>query len=143
MLKLPKCDGKKESTESADLQSPNILLVTLEGLLVGGLTGFVGAGGGFLIIPALVLLTKMEKKNAVATSLLIIAVKSLFGFLGDLGNLQIDWLFIAILSFVSFAGLFVGKKIGEKISGSKLKKGFGYFVLVMGVYIIFKSVSTS
>src|SRR5690606_31745946 len=85
----------------------NYPLIILEGLVVGVLTGIVGAGGGFLIIPALVLLAKLPMKKAVATSLLIIAVKSLIGFIGDVENLEIDWIFLMIFTGLSIIGIFI------------------------------------
>ena len=116
----------------------NIPMILLEGLLVGMLTGLVGAGGGFLIIPALVLFSKLPMKQAIGTSLLIIATKSLFGFTGDLGHHSIDWLFLGEVTILAISGIFVGNWLSRLIDGSKLKKGFGWFVLVMGVYIIAK-----
>ena len=116
----------------------NIPMILLEGLLVGMLTGLVGAGGGFLIIPALVLFSKLPMKQAIGTSLLIISAKSLFGFTGDLGHHSIDWLFLGEVTILAISGIFVGNWLSRLIDGSKLKKGFGWFVLVMGVYIIAK-----
>ncbi|WP_224484390.1 sulfite exporter TauE/SafE family protein [Robertkochia aurantiaca] len=116
----------------------NYPLIVLEGIVVGVLTGIVGAGGGFLIIPALVVLAKLPMKKAVATSLLIIAIKSLIGFIGDVQNLEIDWFFLISFSLVSIAGIFLGVWLNKFIPGDKLKKSFGWFVLIMGVYIIFK-----
>lgn len=114
--------------------------ILAEGLVVGTLTGLVGAGGGFLIIPALVLFSKLDMKMAVGTSLLIIAVKSLFGFIGDVFNYEIDWLFLGIFSAISIAGIFVGTYLSTKIHADKLKTSFGWFVLVMGIYIIIKEI---
>lgn len=116
----------------------NYPLIIIEGVVVGVLTGIVGAGGGFLIIPALVLLAKLPMKKAVATSLLIIAVKSLIGFIGDMENLEIDWVFLLIFTGLSIIGIFLGGYLGKFINGKKLKKGFGWFVLLMGIYIIGK-----
>ena len=116
----------------------NYPLIAIEGILVGALTGLVGAGGGFLIIPALVLLVKLPMKKAVGTSLLIIAAKSLIGFLGDLSNLNIDWPFLLIFTSISIVGIIIGMSLSKFISGKKLKKGFGYFTLLMAVYIIYK-----
>ena len=116
--------------------SYNYPLIVVEGLVVGLLTGIVGAGGGFLIIPALVLLAKLPMKKAVATSLLIIAVKSLIGFLGDVQNLEIDWTFLLIFTGLSIGGIWLGVYLNNFIDGKKLKKGFGWFVLIMGIYII-------
>lgn len=131
--------GRKEST-SAEAQevSYNYPLIILEGAVVGVLTGIVGAGGGFLIIPALVLLAKLPMKRAVATSLLIISIKSLIGFIGDVENLTIDWKFLLSFTAVSVVGIFIGIWLNKFIAGEKLKKSFGWFVLIMGVYIIFK-----
>ncbi|WP_299700449.1 sulfite exporter TauE/SafE family protein [uncultured Pontibacter sp.] len=112
--------------------------ILAEGLVVGTLTGLVGAGGGFLIIPALVLFSKLDMKMAVGTSLLIIAAKSLFGFIGDIFNYEIDWMFLGIFSAISIAGIFVGTYLSAKIHADKLKTAFGWFVLVMGLYIIGK-----
>ena len=119
----------------------NYPLILLEGSLVGVLTGLVGAGGGFLIIPALVILAKMPMKLAVGTSLSIIAAKSLIGFIGDLeGDQLIDWKLLGIFTAFAIAGIFAGIVLAKKIPGRKLKKGFGWFVLVMGIYIIVKEV---
>ena len=132
----------KPSKVIEDENSPmkyNFPLILLEGLLVGVLTGLVGAGGGFLIIPALVLLAKMPMKLAVGTSLFIIAAKSLIGFLGDLkGNQTIDWSLLLLFTFASIIGIFIGIYLSKKIHGAKLKTGFGWFVLLMGIYIILK-----
>jgi len=116
----------------------NYPLIILEGIVVGVLTGIVGAGGGFLIIPALVLLAKLPMKKAVATSLLIIAVKSLIGFIGDVENLDIDWAFLLVFTGLSILGIFIGGYLNKFIDGRKLKKSFGWFVLLMGIYIIWK-----
>lgn len=114
-------------------------LIFLEGAVVGVLTGFVGAGGGFLIIPALVLLAGLPMKEAVGTSLLIIAIKSLIGFTGDLSaGVHIDWAFLAIISSFTVFGIFIGSTLAKKIHGDKLKPAFGWFVLAMGIYIMIR-----
>jgi len=119
----------------------NIPLIALEGGVVGILTGIVGAGGGFLIIPALVLLAKLPMKKAVGTSLLIIAAKSLLGFLGDVGTRTIDWKMMLIFTGLSIVGIIIGSSLSKKINEKVLKKGFGWFVLLMAVYIIFKELT--
>jgi uncharacterized membrane protein YfcA len=112
-------------------------LVLLEGVGVGMLTGLVGAGGGFLIIPALVLLAGLEMKIAVGTSLFIIAAKSLIGFTGDIQTgSAIDWDFLLIFTAFSVGGIFIGMWLSKSIDGARLKRGFGWFVLVMGVYMM-------
>jgi len=116
----------------------NFPMIALEGSVVGVITGIVGAGGGFLIIPALVLLAKLPMKLAVGTSLLIIAAKSLIGFLGDLSTQTIDWQLLLIFTSLSIVGIFIGSALSKKINEKILKTGFGWFVLVMGIYIITK-----
>lgn len=133
--------SNKENKENPNAELKfNYLMIALEGGLVGVLTGIVGAGGGFLIIPALVLFARLPMKMAVGTSLLIIAAKSLIGFLGDLSNLSVDWAFLLPFTALSILGIFTGSYISKFIPGEKLKKAFGWFVLVMGIYIITKEV---
>lgn len=119
----------------------NLPLIFLEGALVGMLTGFVGAGGGFLIIPALVLLAKLPMKTAIGTSLLIIAAKSLIGFTGDIVHLKIDWTLLGIFTSLAVAGIFLGNRLAHKTNDQQLKKAFGWFVLIMGIYIIYRELS--
>lgn len=129
----------KQTSEETKVQY-NYPLIIVEGLTVGVLTGVVGAGGGFLIIPALVLFAKLPMKKAVATSLLIIAIKSLIGFIGDVENIHIDWKFLLSFTAISVIGMFVGIWLNNFIDGKKLKKSFGWFVLVMAIYIIYKEI---
>ncbi len=131
--------GGGESEQECELQF-NYPMIALEGLIVGAVTGFVGAGGGFLIIPALVVLTKLPMKQAVGTSLMIIAVKSLFGFLGDLGNQSIDLGFLALFCLLSIIGIYLGTYLSRFVSSAKLKPGFGWFVLIMGLFILAKEI---
>lgn len=131
--------NKNKKTESENgVQKFNYPMIILEGAVVGMLTGLVGAGGGFLIIPALVLMSKLPMKQAVGTSLLIIAAKSLIGFTGDLSNYTMDWKLLGTVTALAITGIFIGDALSKKIDGNKLKKGFGWFVLVMGIYIIVK-----
>lgn len=130
---------KKNNKETPEaMLSYNYPLIVLEGTVVGLLTGLVGAGGGFLIIPALVMLTKLPMKKAVGTSLLIIAAKSLIGFTGDLSQQTMDWSLLLMVTLMAVLGIFAGNALSKKIEGAQLKKGFGWFVLVMGVYVLIK-----
>ena len=131
-------DKKAVSEEPKEDKGFNYPMILAEGAIVGVLTGLVGAGGGFLIIPALVLFTGLPMKKAVGTSLMIIAAKSLIGFTGDLGHFEMNWNLLITVSIIAIAGIFLGNYLSLKIDGAKLKKGFGWFVLVMGVYIIIK-----
>lgn len=130
--------GKKGESEEEEEVKFNLPMIALEGSVVGVITGIVGAGGGFLIIPALVLLAKLPMKMAVGTSLLIIAAKSLIGFLGDLSSQTIDWQLLLIFTGLSIVGIFIGSALSKKINEKVLKTGFGWFVLLMGIYIITK-----
>ncbi|MBK8348064.1 MAG: sulfite exporter TauE/SafE family protein [Saprospiraceae bacterium] len=131
----------KKSTVKSDVEGPqkfNYPVILLEGAVVGVITGLVGAGGGFLIIPALVLLSKLPMKEAVGTSLVIIAAKSLIGFFGESGETFIDWLLISKVTAFAAIGIFIGIFLSKKIDGARLKPIFGWFVLAMGIYIILK-----
>ncbi len=129
--------GSPEETVTGPQQF-NYPMILAEGAVVGVLTGLVGAGGGFLIIPALVLFSKLPMKQAVGTSLLIIAAKSLIGFTGDLSHYQFDWSLLGIVTSLAIAGIFIGNRLSRSVDGVKLKRGFGWFVLVMGIYILVK-----
>lgn len=129
---------KRSTPNSTGKVRYNYPLIIIEGLLVGAITGFIGAGGGFLIIPALVILANVDMKVAVGTSLIIIAFKSLLGFLlGDAFTMEIDWAFLSIFTGLSFIGIFIGSYLSNFINGNKLKKGFGYFIFVMAIFIFY------
>ena len=128
--------SNKEQKGGTDNIKYNYPLIIAEGLVVGAITGFVGAGGGFLIIPALVILANLEIKKAIGTSLIIIAFKSILGFLlGDALTMTIDWLFLTIFSAITIVGIFLGVYLGKYIEGKKLKKGFAYFIMLMATFI--------
>ncbi|MDZ4330549.1 MAG: sulfite exporter TauE/SafE family protein, partial [Flavobacterium sp.] len=117
----------------------NYTQLGLIGFLIGIVTGFLGAGGGFLIIPALLFFANLPMKQAVGTSLLIIFINSSIGFGGDLYiGTPIDYSFLLMISSMAFIGMIIGIKLSKKIDGTKLKPIFGWFVLVMGIYIIIK-----
>ena len=128
----------KKDKINQEKTSFNYPMVILQGLIVGVITGLVGAGGGFIIIPALVFLLGLEMKEAIGTSLTIITLNSLFGFLVSQNQIQTDWKLLLILSAMSVLGIFVGMAISKKIDGAKLKPVFGWFVLIMGSYILLK-----
>jgi uncharacterized membrane protein YfcA len=134
--------SSKEQDNTSRLLQFKVPLFIFEGILVGLLSGLVGAGGGFLIIPALVLLTNQPIAKAVGTSLFIISLNCIVGFIGGLkAGIEIDWKLLIPITLSSIVGVFIGQIIGSKIDGAKLKKGFGWFVLVMGVYVVFTTLS--
>lgn len=140
MIRNKRKDGEEGEEEVEAEPQFNVPAIIAEGAVVGVLTGIVGAGGGFLIIPALVLFAKIPMKKAVGTSLLIIAAKSLIGFIGDVQrpDLEIDWTLLLSVTAIAVVGIFIGIYLTKFIDGKKLKKGFGWFVLLMAVYIIAK-----
>jgi len=132
---------KKDREEKiTDRQPASNIWIIAQGLVVGVVTGLIGAGGGFLIIPALVKLLKLPIKTAVGTSLLIIAVNSLTGFVFSLGQNHINWSFLLPVTLIAIAGIFIGSYLSTKIDSKKLKPAFGWFVLVAGIYIIIKEI---
>ena len=133
MLRSP-----KKADVTFKTKEHNIFLIVLQIFSVGILIGLIGAGGGFLIIPALVILSKLPMKEAVGTSLVIIAAKSLIGFFGEDEATVINWPFLFTISAFAIIGIFIGTALSKKIDGAKLKPAFGWFVLVMGIYIITK-----
>ena len=145
MASISMIRNRKEKNDDTDEKMKfNYPLIIAEGAIVGLLTGMVGAGGGFLIIPALVILAGLPMKKAIGTSLLIIAAKSLIGFIGDVQtNGSIDWPFLLLFSLLAMIGIVAGVYFSKSIDGKKLKKGFGWFVLVMGSGMIIKELFMS
>lgn len=131
----------KSRKEANALIKPKVSywIIFLEGILVGALTGFVGAGGGFMIIPALVIFAQLPMKEAVGTSLLIITINSLFGAIGDFSaGVVLDWAFLLKFLACTVSGVLVGGYLSKRIDGEKLKPAFGWFILIMGCWIIMK-----
>ncbi|MFS4483345.1 sulfite exporter TauE/SafE family protein [Hyunsoonleella sp. 2307UL5-6] len=128
--------NKKEPIENAESQP--YYKTFIQGLIIGTITGIIGAGGGFLYVPALVLWANIPMKKAVGTSLIIVTINSLIGFTGDVQTLDIEWTFLLIFTGISILGIILGVFLSKFISGKKLKKSFGYFVLIMATYIIYK-----
>lgn len=128
---------KKKKVEIAEKESSTFVL-TIQTFFIGIIIGLVGAGGGFLIIPSLVLFAKLPMKKAIGTSLFIIAMNSLIGFIGDVQNLEINWLFLLSFTAISIIGIFIGTYLNKFINENLLKKGFAYFVLIMAFLILYK-----
>jgi len=129
---------RTKKVENAENQVIDYKKIILKGGFIGILTGFVGVGGGFLIIPTLVFSAGLGMKNAVATSLAIIAINALIGFGGSLGETELDWILLSQLSGLAIIGILIGQFLSKKISNEKLKPAFGWFVLLMGIYIFIK-----
>ena len=135
MLKTSKPNQIKTHSKA---QQNNYVIIIIEGMIIGAITGMVGAGGGFLIIPALVLLAKLDIKKAIGTSLVIVTLKSLTGFfLGDALTMTINWPFLLSFTSIAIVGIVVGTRLNSLINSSKLRKGFGYFILVMAAFILY------
>lgn len=127
-----------EETQGSDT---SLMALGLSGLAVGLISGIVGVGGGFLIVPALVLLARLPMKQAVGTSLAVISLSSLTGFVGYVGAIEIPWGFLATFIGLSSVGIVIGTKLVSYISQQKLKKGFGYFLIVMAVFVLYKNIA--
>jgi uncharacterized membrane protein YfcA len=139
LASIPMIRGRRERKNKGE--HFYIIPVILEGIVIGFLTGLVGAGGGFLIIPALVILTGLPMKTASGTSLFIIAINSLIGFTGDLLNTAMNWPFLLSVTVIAIIGVHFGNVYSRKIPGVKLRKAFGWFTLAMGSWILFKELS--
>lgn len=138
LASIPMIRGKREIASSS--RRFRTVLVVLEGVVIGFLTGLVGAGGGFLIIPALVFLTGLHFKTAVGTSLFIISINSLSGFIGDVMHHEMNWPLLLSLTALAILGILVGNNYSRKISGIRLRMAFGWFTLVTGIYIILREI---
>lgn len=136
MASISMIRGRKTSDNTKN--NIRVLPLILYGIGIGSVTGLLGAGGGFLLVPALVFIVGLDMKKAVGTSLAIIAMNSLIGFAGDVGQFRFDWFMLLSITGVALAGIFIGIALSKKVEGSQLKKGFGWFVLIMGIFIIMK-----
>jgi uncharacterized membrane protein YfcA len=137
--------GRKEAAPEVDAQEGRlrdlgIPKIVLEGLAVGAVTGLVGAGGGFLVVPALVLLGKLSMRAAVGTSLLVIAMKSFAAFAGYVQTVPIDWSLGAVQTLAAVAGSFGGGALAGRVPQALLRRGFAWFVVVMAVFILFQEI---
>lgn len=129
----------KKSLKTSEPNTINVGMIILEGLFVGVITGLVGVGGGFLIIPALTLFARIPMKTAIGTSLIIIAINSAVGFIGDLNHvIDLNWEMLLIFTTLSVTGSFVGNRLAKKADNNKLKHYFAWFVLGMAIFIFIK-----
>ena len=144
MIKKQKPNYRNDAMWDEFSRSPlRIYFVIVLAILVGFLTGFVGAGGGFIIVPVLLFFIRVPVKKAIGTSLCIIAINSLVGFTGNLGHLDINWNVLGITSSICVAGILLGNMISIKISANKLKPAFGWFTLIVGIFVIVKELFLS
>ncbi|WPO89676.1 sulfite exporter TauE/SafE family protein [Chryseobacterium sp. HR92] len=130
----------KSNVSERTTDKNNALLAAGQGSIVGILTGLVGAGGGFMIIPALVNLLKIPMKMAIGTSLVIISINSLIGFFSSVNHVKIEWKLLISIATIAIAGIIIGLQLSKKVDGKKLKPAFGWFILIMGIYIITKEI---
>lgn len=132
--------GRKAPSDETTQSSTHLPVakVVLEGLVVGGVTGLVGAGGGFLVVPALVLLGGLPMTTAVGTSLVVISMKSFAGFAGYLGHVSIDWKLAALVTGMAVLGSFAGSRLAGQMHQDRLRKGFAWFVVAMGAFMLVK-----
>jgi len=133
MASIPMIRGQRER-HAAKRPRPGILMFF--GALVGVISGMVGAGGGFLIIPALSIFMKIPIKTAIATSIMIIAINSLAGFATEVLRPDIDWKFLLLFTGLAAGGMLVGLYFSKKVKAEKLRSGFGFFVLAIGLFIL-------
>lgn len=139
MIKKRKPNRINEVKWDEFAKSPiGIPFVIVLGILVGFITGFVGAGGGFIIVPVLIFFLRLNFKKAIGTSLCIIAINSLIGFTGNIGHQQIDWLFLVSISAMCVVGIILGSLVSDRISSKKLKPAFGWFTLTVGIFVLVK-----
>ena len=139
MIKV-KNDETENETNNADAVRLNYMLIVVSASVIGFLSGLVGAGGGFLIIPALIFFVKLPMKLAVGTSLTIISINSLIGFTGTLGEMEIDWQFLISVSVLAILGIVIGAYLSNFVSAKKLKPAFGWFTLMVGLAVIIKEI---
>ena len=131
---------RNKKRESKINNEANFYSLFLYGVGIGLVTGLLGAGGGFLLIPTLVVVVGLDMKTAIGTSLLIISLNSLIGFVSDTGHFVIDWNLLLLITFIAIIGIFIGGLLRKSVDGNDLKKGFGWFVLVMAICIICKEI---
>jgi uncharacterized membrane protein YfcA len=141
MIRKKKANSKTDIMWEEFSRSPiKIYFVILLAIVVGFITGFVGAGGGFIIIPVLIFFVRVPVKKSIGTSLCIIAINSLIGFTGTLGHMYLNWNFLLTVSAFCVAGILIGNMISVRISAQKLKPAFGWFTLIVGIFVLIKEI---
>jgi len=139
MIKKRKADRVNQVKWDEFSKSPlGLPFVIILGVCVGFITGFVGAGGGFIIVPVLIFFLRLNFKKAIGTSLCIIAINSLIGFTGNIGHQKIDWMFLISISAICGVGILLGSLLSTKVSSQKLKPAFGWFTLGVGIFVLIK-----
>ncbi|MFF8599908.1 sulfite exporter TauE/SafE family protein [Streptomyces sp. NPDC015232] len=133
MLRKPRDGARKARPADRNLPLPHI---AVEGLVVGAVTGLVGSGGGFLVVPALAILGGLPMGIAVGTSLLVIAMKSFAGLAGHLSGVTVDWGTALTVTATAVAGSMIGARLAGRIPQDALRKAFGWFVVVMGFFVL-------
>lgn len=128
-------DAKWNEFTKTPLGIPFVIVL---GVLIGVITGFVGAGGGFIIVPVLMVFMRLNFKKAIGTSLCIVALNSIIGFLGNIGFQNLDWIFLFGISAICGLGILLGSLLSNKISSKKLKPAFGWFTLTVGLFVLVK-----
>jgi len=141
MASISMIHNKNQESVNRVIDNSHSIFILVLGLIIGLLTGFVGAGGGFIIVPALIFLTRLPVKVAIGTSLFIIMMKSFIGFLGDLQTTSMDWEFLITFSILAALGIMIGVQVAKLTKAKNLKTIFGWFILIVSIYIIFKELS--
>lgn len=130
----------RRAVERGDVEArPRYLSAGLAGAAVGAVTGFLGVGGGFLVVPALIAFAGLGMRAAIATSLLVIAINSAAGFVGHLGDVSIDWGLVVALTLAAVAGALAGERVALRLSVERLRRGFALFVIAIGLAVVVSS----
>ena len=141
MIRTRRVNDRVDAMWAEFAKSPlRLPFVLFLGIFVGFIAGFIGAGGGFIIVPVLIFFLRIPMKKAIGTSLCIIAINSLIGFSGNIGHMPIDWKFLIVVSTICIAGILLGNMVSVKISPARLKSGFGWFTLIVGIFVIVKEI---
>jgi len=132
---------RSKEEEETSYRSKPLMLVLVSGAGVGLLTGILGVGGGFLVVPALVMLLGLPIQVAVGTSLVVIAMNSMAGFMGHVSSGSFDWMVTLVFVAAGLVGTFSGMKLSSRLSSSKLHKAFAIFVIALAFFLLFDNLS--